>query len=220
VRTVVVDGDIERQGLSHTLAGGGVRRGWLDLVADRHQLADVVVRVPAAGADGPALDLLTPGDAGTSAAEFFGSEHARRGLEVLLAELADRYDVVIIDAPALLQVTHAATLAACADRVIVVVSHGGALGDQEEVGRRLGLIGRSPLGYIYNRARVRARRSRAWGRRCTSVPAGTATANPADRTATAVAPDSAPHPGSGLRAVAGGRMNGAGAREQWADRLT
>ena len=68
---------------------------------------------------------------------------------MLLAELADRYDVVIVDAPPLLQVTHAATLAGGADSVLVVVATGGALADQEEIGRRLRLIGRTPLGYLY-----------------------------------------------------------------------
>ena len=151
VRTVVLDGDLETQGLSRLLRGDRASRpGWLDLVGGRARLADVIVRVPAGAADGPSLDLLAPGETRASAAELFGSDNARQLLDVLLGELGDRYDVVIVDAPPLLQVTHAATLAACADSVLVVVSHGGALAEQEEIGRRLRLIGRAPLGYIYN----------------------------------------------------------------------
>ena len=121
---------------------------------------------------GPALDLLAAGKTRTSAAEFFGADNARRLLEVLLAELGDRYDVVIVDAPALLQVTHAATLAGCADGVLVVVSHGGALADQEEIGRRLRLIGRAPFGYSTTipRAGGSCAGARDKGRSCRSPP--------------------------------------------------
>ena len=150
VHTLVMDGDLESQGLSRLLRSDVADHpGWLDLVAGRSGLTDVVVQVPPANAEGLPLDLLTAGKTRTSAAEFFGAENSRRLLEVLLAELADRYDVVIVDAPPLLQVTHAATLAGGADSVLVVVSHGGALADQEEIGRRLRLIGRAPLGYLY-----------------------------------------------------------------------
>lgn len=150
VHTLVMDGDLESQGLSRLLRSDSAEHpGWLDLVAGRSGLTDVVMQVPAANAEGLPLDLLTAGKTRASAAEFFGAENSRRLLEVLLAELADRYDVVIVDAPPLLQVTHAATLAGGADSVLVVVSHGGALADQEEIGRRLRLIGRAPIGYLY-----------------------------------------------------------------------
>jgi Mrp family chromosome partitioning ATPase len=164
VHTLVIDGDLETQGLSGLLRGNqGVRPGWLDLVAGRAGLTDVIVRVPTGNDEGLALDLLSAGERRTSAAEFFGAENSRRLVEVLLAELADRYDVVLIDAPPMLQVTHAATLAGCADSVLVVVSHGGSLADQEEIGRRLRLIGRAPLGYLYNHpaSRRSARRTPA-----------------------------------------------------------
>ena len=158
VHTLVIDGDLEAQGLSRLLRDDLVDHpGWLDLVAGRSGLTDVVVQVPATNAEGLPLDLLTAGKTRTSAAEFFGADNSRRLLEVMLAELADRYDVVIIDAPPLLQVTHAATLAGGADSVLVVVSHGGELADQEEIGRRLRLIGRPPIGYLYIRPASRRR---------------------------------------------------------------
>ena len=164
VHTLVMDGDLESQGVSRLLRGDLVGHpGWLDLVAGRSSLTDVIVQVPAANPEGLPLDVLVAGKTRTSAAEFFGVENSRRLLEVLLAELADRYDVVIVDAPPLLQVTHAATLAGGADSVIVVVSHGGALADQEEIGRRLRLIGRAPIGYLYVhpvKSRLARRRSR------------------------------------------------------------
>ena len=145
-----MDGDLESQGLTRLLRGDLVDHpGWLDLVAGRSALTDVVVQVPAANAEGLPLDVLTAGKTSTSAAEFFGADNSRRLLEVLLAELADRYDIIIVDAPPLLRVTHAATLAGGADSVLVVVSHGGALDDQEEIGRRLRLIGRAPIAYLY-----------------------------------------------------------------------
>ena len=150
VHTLVMDGDLESQGLSRLLRRDLVDHpGWLDLVAGRSGLTDVLVQVPAAKAEGLPLDVLAAGKTTTSAAEFFAADNSRRLLEVLLAELADHYDVVIVDAPPLLQVTHAATLAAGADSVLVVVSHGSGLADQEEIGRRLRLIGRAPMGYLY-----------------------------------------------------------------------
>jgi Mrp family chromosome partitioning ATPase len=168
VHTLVMDGDLEAQGLSRRLRGDLVEQpGWLDLVAGRSGLTDAVVQVPAANVEGLPLDLLTAGKTRTSAAEFFGADNSRRLLEVLLAELADRYDVVIVDAPPLLQVTHAATLAGGADSVLVVVSHGAVLADQEEIGRRLRLIGRPPMGYLY----VRPASSRLVRRRARPSPA-------------------------------------------------
>ncbi|TML89700.1 MAG: hypothetical protein E6G06_14120 [Actinobacteria bacterium] len=176
VHTLVMDGDLESQGLSRLLRSDFADHpGWLDLVAGRSGLSDVIVQVPAANAEGLPLDLLTAGKTRTSAAEFFGADNSRRLLEVLLAELADRYEVVIVDAPPLLQVTHAATLAGGADSVLVVVSHGGALADQEEIGRRLRLIGRAPIGYLYIHPASK-RRVAGGVRRKPAVPAAIADA--------------------------------------------
>ena len=152
------------------------------------------MQVPPANAEGLPLDLLTAGKTRTSAAEFFGAENSRRLLEVLLAELADRYDVVIVDAPPLLRVTHAATLAAGADSVLVVVSHGGGLGDQEEIGRRLRLIGRAPIGYLYVHPETKPlMRKRTRRVPVLAVPSGDAPV--AGRVAPRGARPSAPKPG-------------------------
>jgi hypothetical protein len=66
--------------------------------------------------------------------------------------------VVLIDGPPLLPVAHAATIASCADGALVIVNDGGPVTEQEELARRLRLIGRSAIGYVYNHA-PRARRA-------------------------------------------------------------
>jgi len=71
-------------------------------------------------------------------------------------DLYQRYDVILIDAPPLLQVAYASALLHVADAALVVVPHGVAIAEVEELADRLQFIGRPVIGYIYNRAPLRA----------------------------------------------------------------
>jgi receptor protein-tyrosine kinase len=155
-RVLLIDADLDSQGLSELLRGEWRGRpGWMDLVGGRARLQDVLL--PAADGDAMDFALLPAGDPRPLAAQFFGSDRSRQLLQVLLEELKDRFDVVLIDGPPLLPVAYAATIASCADGALVIVNDGGPVTEQEELARRLRLIGRSAIGYVYNHA-PRARR--------------------------------------------------------------
>ena len=94
-------------------------------------------------------------------------------LKRLFAEIGQAYDIVLIDGPPILQHAYAATLASCADGVVVSVSHGRPMADQPEVLRRLQLVGRAPVGYFYTHLDSRRRsqsRSRPAGSSKLQVP--------------------------------------------------
>jgi Mrp family chromosome partitioning ATPase len=156
-RVLLIDADLESQGLTEMLHGderGGP--GWIDLVAGRALLHDVLL--PAVDGDTTDIALLSAGNPRVSSAEFFGADRSRQLLSTLIEELKERFDVVLIDGPPLLPVAYAATIASCTDAVLVIVNDGGAVPEQEELQRRLRLIGRSAIGYIYNHV-PRGRRS-------------------------------------------------------------
>ena len=67
-----------------------------------------------------------------------------------------KYDLVLIDAPPLLRVAYATTLARLADRGMVVVAHGGDVHVAEELRDQIELVGTQPIGYVYNMAPLRA----------------------------------------------------------------
>jgi Mrp family chromosome partitioning ATPase len=158
-RVLLIDTDLESQGLSRVLRGD--RRsgpGWMDVVAGRARVDDVLL--PAIDSDVSVSALLPAGDRPVSAAQFFGADRSREQLQMLFEELKDRFDVILIDGPPLLPVAYAATVTSCADAALVIVNDGSPVPEQEELARRLRLIGRSPVGYIYNHA-PRGRRTAA-----------------------------------------------------------
>lgn len=112
-RVLVVDADLRRVATSAPLGVDGVV-GLTEVVGGRVPLSRAVQ--PA----GPALDVLTSGLLPTNPSELLGS--ARMGR--LLMQLRELYDVVLLDASALLPVTDAAVLARQADGTVLVVRHG------------------------------------------------------------------------------------------------
>jgi Mrp family chromosome partitioning ATPase len=87
---------------------------------------------------------------------------------VLFGQLADRYDVVVVDAPALLDVAGGSAFLAAADSVVVVVRDRTNVNDLDLARDRLDLLGVAPVGYVYNHvrstARAKHRRRSAGGR--------------------------------------------------------
>jgi protein-tyrosine kinase len=129
----------------HQLLGAQPLRGWLDVGDAPAQLADAMLRIDPNG-----LYVM----AARSAAEANGAEDGALGealmssrFEKLLAELAERFDLIVIDAPALLDCAEAQQIAAIADATVIVtragrtphrrVSEATDLVPQE---RRLGII--------------------------------------------------------------------------------
>jgi Mrp family chromosome partitioning ATPase len=73
----------------------------------------------------------------------------------LFAHLGEIYDLVLIDAPPVLQVAYATTLVRLADCALLVVSHGQDYHGAEDLKRSVDLIGTPVIGYVYNQAPLR-----------------------------------------------------------------
>ncbi|HEX6219681.1 MAG TPA: hypothetical protein VF115_01160, partial [Acidimicrobiia bacterium] len=101
--------------------------------------------------DDVALDLLGRGGRSTVAANVLSSNEAG----VVFEAAESKYDIVFVDAPPLLQVAYASTVARYVDAIVVVVSHESPIREMEELVKRLQLIGTPVLGYLYNRAPLR-----------------------------------------------------------------
>jgi Mrp family chromosome partitioning ATPase len=97
------------------------------------------------------LDLLSRGGRSASAANILSTREAG----VVFEAAAAKYDIVFVDAPPLLQVAYASTIARYVDALVVVVSHGSPIREAEELVKRLQLIGTPVLGYLYNRSPLR-----------------------------------------------------------------
>jgi Mrp family chromosome partitioning ATPase/uncharacterized protein involved in exopolysaccharide biosynthesis len=101
--------------------------------------------------DDVSLDLLSRGGRSTVAANVLSAKEAG----VVFESAAAKYDIVFVDAPPILQVAYASTVARYVDALVIVVSHDSQMRELEELVKRLQLIGTPILGYIYNRSPLR-----------------------------------------------------------------
>jgi Mrp family chromosome partitioning ATPase len=77
-------------------------------------------------------------------------------VSALLAEARSRFDIVLVDCPALLRVADAADLVSAADAVVIVANPGDRIADHLEMAERLKPIKSDVAGYLYNRAPARS----------------------------------------------------------------
>ena len=75
-----------------------------------------------------------------------------KAASALLATVKSRFDVVLIDSPAFLQVAGTTQLVDSSDAAIIVLSRSELIQDHLEMVDRLRLIGVNIVGHIYNRA--------------------------------------------------------------------
>lgn len=149
-RVLLVDADFGNQQLTELLLGtSSPTMGMTDLVAGRVGLPEAVVTVPHQGTG--SVHLLSRGTALVKAPDFFASQRTAE----LFKTIATKYDLVLIDAPPLLRVAYATTLARLADRAIVIVAHGEDVHTAEELRDQMELIGIPSIGYVYNLAPLR-----------------------------------------------------------------
>jgi Mrp family chromosome partitioning ATPase len=94
------------------------------------------------------VSVLTPGVEDVDGPTLARSERVRQ----LFKELRERFDLVVIDGPPLLQVAYASTLATMADSAICVVEHGSQMRELDEVAARLEVVETPVLGYLYSHA--------------------------------------------------------------------
>ncbi len=146
-RVLALDADFGDQALSQLLLPfESPATGLVDCILDGVDVSAAVYTIESS--HGHTLDLLPRGLGHTTAPEFFN----RADVRSFLADVAARYDLIVIDTPPLLQVAYATTVVGLAGTVIVVVGHDSAAAQLEAVRDRLDLIGSRVRGYVYNRA--------------------------------------------------------------------
>jgi capsular exopolysaccharide synthesis family protein len=150
-RVLVIDADFGNQALTTLLAGDeGIREPGLTEVVSGGLTLTQAIRSIAVAPD-LLISLLSRGRQPVAAADLIRSQ----GAQTLFATAKKEFDMVLVDAPPLLQVAYASTLAGLVDAVLVLVAHGGSVAQLEEALGRLGLIGVSALGYVYNSSPLR-----------------------------------------------------------------
>jgi capsular exopolysaccharide synthesis family protein len=149
-RVLVVDADLANQELSRMLHGAvEPTYGLTDVIRGEVTIEEAIVT--ASMEEIATVDLLSRGSQVGRASDFMSSERAA----ALFAHLSETYDLVLIDAPPVLQVAYATTLVRLADRALVVVSHGQDYHGAEDLKRSMDLIGSPMIGYVYNQAPLR-----------------------------------------------------------------
>lgn len=149
-KVLLIDADFGNQQLTELILGDGPPLvGMTDVVAGGSTLAKAVVNVPQDSAG--SLGLLSRGTAAVRAPDFFSAPATQK----LFNEISTKYDLVLIDAPPLLRVAYATTLARLADRAMLVVAHGEDVHAAEELRDQMELVGIPLVGYVYNVAPLR-----------------------------------------------------------------
>lgn len=114
-RVVLVDADTRNPGC-HSLTGNDREPGLVDVLLDQARLEDVMVTSSWSG-----LSLIPAGMPTPNAPNLLGS----RKMEMLLQELAERFDHVIIDSPPVMAAADARILCRLAEATVMVVRWGG-----------------------------------------------------------------------------------------------
>jgi protein-tyrosine kinase len=144
-RVLLIDADVARPSIPDIL-GFGTEKGLLDLLLDEKLgVCDVLIKTSV-----EKLNIITAGTKHSHATELLASQ----GMELLLDELAQRYDdrIVIFDSPPLLLTSEARVLAARMGQIILVVE--AERTTQQAVQQTLDqLESRDNVNLIYNKER-------------------------------------------------------------------
>lgn len=148
-RVLLVDTDMRRPRL-HEATGVSRQRGLTDLIVGQSGIEDCVKSTEI-----PNLFVLPCGPLPPNPAELLMTKR----FEAVLAELKDRYDLVILDSPPLQAVTDAVVLSRMADGVILVVKAGRTLRDDvADSARQFKAVGSTITGAILNELDMDKRR--------------------------------------------------------------
>lgn len=140
--TLLVDADL-RKGLLHHMMGARKEPGLTHVLLGRASLDEAVQLLPAGEGEVP-LAFLPAGVFPPNPAELLGSPRMRE----LLAQLRQRYGVIVLDAPPLMHVTDAAVLGGMADSTLLVARAGSTEKEAlRHAAGRLELL-RAPVGGV------------------------------------------------------------------------
>lgn len=140
-KTLLVDTDLRKPNL-HNEFGVEKRPGLTDVLYDNVSLEIALKATPQAN-----LDLIVCGSIPPNPSETLGSPRMRQ----LLADLKERYEIILFDSPPVLAVTDPVVLATLADGVVVVTSAGSTRVDAlKRTVELLGNVGARLLGTVLN----------------------------------------------------------------------
>ncbi len=157
-RVLLIDADFGNQAATELLAPEiRPERGMTEVVETGTALTDAII--PIEGTESTGLHLLPRGRRQTTAPEFFRLPATRE----FLTKIQKYYDLVLLDAPPILQVAYSSTVAGMVDKILVVVRHHGPAAELEDLQDRLEFIGTPTIGYVYNLAPLRYEMTRTEG---------------------------------------------------------
>jgi capsular exopolysaccharide synthesis family protein len=113
-RVLLIDANPASPSVGRTF-GIDAKRGWLNLVDRSCELKHALVRLDPNG-----LYVMTPGASAAPQSTYTLSSH----LEDVIAELAPRFDLVVVDSPAILESPEVQRLAAVLDGAVIVARAG------------------------------------------------------------------------------------------------
>lgn len=113
-KTLLIDGDLRRPSL-HRKFGFSPTAGLSNVLLGEVEWQQVLVKLEGT----PELDIMPAGPPSRRASDLVG-----RGMDSLLDEMVQEYDLVIVDAPPLLGFAEPLQLATCADGVLIVARAG------------------------------------------------------------------------------------------------
>lgn len=150
-RVLLVDADFGNQDLTGLLTGnpGAVIDGLTDVISAGLPITQAIRSIDVGA--GLSVSLLSRGRQPVVAADLLRSPRVKQ----LFDTVREEFDLVMVDAPPLLQVAYASTLAAYVDGAMVIVGHRDPTAMIEETRSRLTLIGATVFGYLYNRSPLR-----------------------------------------------------------------
>ncbi|MGH8977505.1 MAG: AAA family ATPase [Acidimicrobiia bacterium] len=147
-RVALIDGDVRGAGLTRLLGWSVDSGGVLDILAGRAQIADVAVDVPVAG--GSWVTVLATGSTGDVRRDLLAGEQMWSLLEGMLAD----YDLIVVDAPPVLSMPDAVSLAVHADALAVVVRRGTPSVAVERLHHQIEMLSQRTIGFVFTRSTV------------------------------------------------------------------
>jgi tyrosine-protein kinase Etk/Wzc len=148
-KVLLIDADL-RKGHLNQYFGQGRERGLSEVVSGSVTLADALRHNVA-----PNVDFLATGTLPPNPAELLMTP----AMQALLRQLADQYDLVVIDTPPVLAASDTAILAPMAGAVFMVArSEVTSLGELQESAKRLAQTGVQTRGVIFNDLNTNKRR--------------------------------------------------------------
>jgi Mrp family chromosome partitioning ATPase len=149
-RLLAVDADPADDGLTTRLLPGVQIAGGLEQVlSGRRALADCV-------RPSPHNHAITVIGSSPDAPRMISGAARSKAVRALLAEARRSFDVVLIDSPALLEVADSFELVNAVDAAIIVINPDEKASDHLEMADRFRSGGSDVIGYVYNRAPMRA----------------------------------------------------------------